>query len=90
MEAELNRPAEAREETDQSGGVFSLAFGVQRALSLLDIYCETEGDGGGATAIRGTLCSRRVRGRDRRRPFVYDPKSGQFDQAAAAAIVEGA
>ena len=51
-------------------------------LTLLDVYVETEGEGGGATAIRGTLCSRRVRGRDRRRPFVFDPKSGQFDQAA--------
>lgn len=85
MEEELNRPGEQASELQQGGGVFALALGVQRAQTLLDVYLETEGDGGGATAIRGTLCSRRVRGRDRRRPFVYDPKSGQFDQPAAAA-----
>ena len=62
--------------------VFALSMSIQRAITLLDVYVETEGLGGGATAIRGTLCSRRVRGRDRQRPFVYDRKSGQFDQTA--------
>ena len=59
-----------------------VGLSLQRAVLLLDAYVETDGEGGGAPAIRGALCSRRVRGRDRRRPFVYDPKSGQFDQAA--------
>jgi hypothetical protein len=82
MEQELNRPAEPPLELLQSNGIYSLSFSVQRATTLLDVYIETEGEGGGATAIRGTLCSRRVRGRDRCRPFVYDRKSGQFDQSA--------
>ena len=77
------RPAEPPPELLQSAGIYSLSFSVQRAITLLDVYLETEGDGGGATAIRGTLCSRRVRGRDRCRPFVYDRKSGQFDQSAS-------
>ena len=82
--SELNAPSEPPPELTQHSGAVSLSFAVQRALTLLDVYAETEGVGGGATAIRGTLCSRRVRGRDRRRPFVFDPKSGQFDQAAVA------
>ena len=85
METELNAPAEPPSELQQHEGVYSLALSLQRALTLLDAYVETDGDGGGACAIRGTLCSRRVRGRDRRRPFVFDPKSGQFDQAAQRA-----
>jgi hypothetical protein len=83
MEAELNAPADPPAALRQHGGSFALSLTVQRAVSLLDVYLETEGQGGGATAIRGTLCSRRVRGRDRRRPFVYDPSSGQFDQSTS-------
>ena len=83
MEAELNAPADPPPALRQHGGSFALSLTVQRAVSLLDVYLETEGQGGGATAIRGTLCSRRVRGRDRRRPFVYDPSSGQFDQSTS-------
>lgn len=83
MEHELNSPAEPPKELSQLGGAYSLSFILQRALTLLDVYVETDGDGGRSTAIRGTLCSRRVRGRDRRRPFVYDPKSGQFDQSCS-------
>ena len=82
MEVELNRPSEPPAELMQADGIYSLSFAIQRAVTLLDAYVETDGEGGGATAIRGTLCSRRVRGRDRRRPFVFDAKSGQFDQAA--------
>jgi len=86
MEGELNRPVEPPEELEQAGGIYSLSQLVLRAITLLDVYVETDGEaGGGATAIRGTLCSRRVRGRDRRRPFVFDPKSGQFDQSAQRA-----
>jgi len=84
MEKELNSPAEPPPELAQHGGAYALSSTMQRAITLLDVYLETEGEGGGATAIRGTLCSRRVRGRDRRRPFVYDPKSGQFDQSCSA------
>ena len=83
MESELNRPVEPPDELLQSDGIYSLSFAVQRAITLLDVYVETDGDGGGATAIRGTLASRRVRGRDRRRPFVFDPRSGQFDQGGS-------
>lgn len=85
MERELNHPAEPPSELSQHEGVYSLSVAIQRAIMLLDAYIETDGDGGGACAIRGTLCSRRVRGRDRRRPFVFDPFSGQYDQAAQRA-----
>jgi hypothetical protein len=84
--AEARQPQQPQQPQQPRSGVFALSLCMQRAISLLDVYVETEGDGGGATAIRGTLCSRRVRGRDRRRPFVYDAGSGQFDQPAAAGL----
>jgi hypothetical protein len=84
--AELNSPSEPPPELRQAGGAYALSFAVQRLLLLLDVYVESEGEGGGATAIRGTLASRRARGRDRRKPFVYDPKSRQFDSSALSAL----
>ena len=85
----VQAPTQAARAHPQHGGVYSLTFAVQRAITLLDVYLETEGEGGGATAIRGTLCSRRVRGRDRRRPFAYDSTSGQFDQSSSQVVADG-
>ena len=55
MESELNTPAEPPAELEQHDGAFRLSFLMQRALTLLDVYIETEGDGGGSPAERRTL-----------------------------------
>lgn len=79
MEAELNSPLDA---VAKEGAPFHLLWTMHRARMLLDVYLETESSGGGASAaVCGTLCNRRVRGRDRRKPFHYSKTTGQFDQA---------
>ena len=62
-------------------GALCLGVMMHRLRMLLDVYVETEGEGGGSAAVCGTMCSRRVRGRDRRKPFVFDARSGQFDRS---------
>ena len=62
-------------------GALCLGVMMHRLRMLLDVYVETEGEGGGSAAVCGTMCSRRVRGRDRRKPFICDAPSGQFDQS---------
>ena len=47
MEEELNHPSEVPPELQQADGVYALSFALQRAIDLLDVYIETEGDGGG-------------------------------------------
>ena len=78
MEAELSCPREAVEGEE---GELCLGVMMHRLRMLLDVYVETEGEGGGSAAVCGTMCSRRVRGRDRRKPLVFDARSGQFDQS---------
>lgn len=78
MEAELGCPREA---VAGEEGELCLGVMMHRLRMLLDVYVETDGEGGGSAAVCGTLCSRRVRGRDRRRPLVFDSRSGQFDQS---------
>ena len=79
MQSELNAPREAH--ASESGG-HCLLFLVHRLRMLLDVYVATVGTGSGATAVCGALCSRRHRGRDRRKPYVFDGESGQFDQSS--------
>lgn len=78
MEAELNCP---RERVEGEEGEHCLGVMMHRLRMLLDVYVETEGEGGGSAAVCGTMCSRRVRGRDRRKPLIFDARSGQFDQS---------
>ena len=69
-------------QVDRQGAPYHLLWVLHRARMLLDVYLETEGVGGGATAaVCGTLCNRRVRGRDRRKPFHFSKTTSQFDQA---------
>ena len=53
---------------------------VLQLRMLLDIYIATESGGSGPAPILGVMCERRVRGRDRKRPFVFEPTACQFDQ----------
>ena len=78
MEAELGCP---RERVEGEEGELCLGVMMHRLRMLLDVYVETEGEGGGSAAVCGTMCSRRVRGRDRRKPLIFDARSGQFDQS---------
>jgi hypothetical protein len=79
MQAELNAPLP---EVAAEGAPYHLLWTVHRARMLLDVYVETEPAGGGSSAaVCGTLCNRRVRGRDRRKPLHFSRTTGQFDQA---------
>lgn len=79
MQAELNAPLA---EVAAEGAPYHLLWTVHRARMLLDVYLETEPTGGGrSAAVCGTLCNRRVRGRDRRKPLHFSRTTGQFDQA---------
>ena len=79
MAAELNAPRAADGGADADGWL--LVAMVHRLRVLLDVYMATEGSGSGATAVCGALAPRRHRGRDRRKPFVFDGSTGQFDQS---------
>jgi hypothetical protein len=83
MEAELNAPREPHAAEGGAAGLdHALGFMMHRLRLLLDVYAETDAaEGGGSAAVCGTMCGRRVRGRDRRKPFVFDEASGQFDQS---------
>ena len=80
MQSELNSPRESAGMVGEQGAL-CLGVMMHRLRMLLDVYVETEGEGGGSAAVCGTMCSRRVRGRDRRKPFIFDAPSGQFDQS---------
>ena len=67
--------------------MLALSVLVAKLLLLLDVYLDTEGDGSGATAVCGLVCNRRVRGRDRRKPFVYEAAVDMFDQRSASTEV---
>ena len=51
--------------------------GTSRSTTALSFHL-----GGATAAVCGTLCSRRARGRDRRKPFHFSLATGQFDQAS--------
>jgi len=79
MQEELNA---AFGEADEDGSAdFLLLRLLHRLRLLLDVYVETEGISG-ASRVRGALCNRVVRGRDRRKPFTFDEASRCFDQSA--------
>ena len=83
-QAELNAPSTAARDGD-TDRLHCLSSLVLRARVLLDVYVATEGGGWGPASVCGALAERSVRGRDRRKPFVFDPVAGQFDQRVGTA-----
>ena len=79
MEIEVN--AHYDELVDVTGDTDHLLLSAQikRLQVCLDIYIETERSGE-LHDKGGKLCLRQVRGRDRRKPFVFDEELGLFDQ----------
>jgi len=75
LEQEVNQACAFAGRVDND---YVLLEATNRLRRLLDVYIETDG-GSGATAVCGSLCSRRVRGRDRRKPFIF--VASQFDQS---------
>eukprot|EP00039_Didymoeca_costata_P022840 m.5327 g.5327 ORF g.5327 m.5327 type:complete len:620 (+) comp3275_c0_seq1:2-1861(+) len=55
-----------------------LSFQLRRLQMCLDIYCETENDIGGHQSGLGKMFIRGVRGRERLRPYLFDPQQCLF------------
>ena len=77
LEKEVNSPSETFPGAD---GAHALLLLVHRLRVLTDVYLDTEEGGAAATGSAGVHYYRRVRGRDRRKPFLYDPATRLFDQ----------
>ncbi|KAL1529448.1 hypothetical protein AB1Y20_000395 [Prymnesium parvum] len=84
MEAELNAPPSSDMAVDVDP-LYSLSSVVLRLRMLLDVYVATEGVGWGPASVCGVLAERSVRGKNRRKPFVFEPSAGQFDQRVGLA-----